>query len=120
MARNLLFPDVVNWNLADKLTAPHGGGKMPPLCWPASLGPAGRACFKSWERQLMNPRSQEQQRKPPLPTAAALISNGPGWVGSFMVFFLMKSSDWTMDDGKLCVGSWQVQRGENKSKQWKV
>lgn len=34
--------------------------------------------------------------------------------------FLMKSNDWTMDDGNLCVGNLQVQKGENKSRQWKV
>lgn len=34
--------------------------------------------------------------------------------------FLMKSNDWILDDGNLCVGNWQLQRGENRSKQWKV
>lgn len=34
--------------------------------------------------------------------------------------FLMKSNDWTMDDGNLYVGSLQVQRGEDKGRQWKV
>lgn len=123
VAGNLLFQDAVNLNLADRLTAPHQSGKCHHCLgvnWPASLGPAGRACFKSWDTQLMNHRSQDQQRRLPLPTCCCLdikwlrLGRQPHGV------FLMKSNDWTMDDGNLCVGSLQVQRGENKSRQWKV
>lgn len=51
MAGNLLFPDAVNLNLADRLIVVHTEVGKCHHClrvnWPASLGPAGRACFKS-------------------------------------------------------------------------